>query len=324
MLTPSLSTTPLVTVIALCFNHARFVLECLESIQAQTYQDFELIVTDDCSKDNSPELIAGWLARYYPQAEFICHKENAGLCRTLNEALRQARGQFIAMIATDDKWLPNRLEYHLKLFQDLPESVAAIYSDTAQIDESGNSLPNTFLEVQRPGFSPPSGRVFEDLIDRNFVHPLVTTIRRKAIEDIGYYDEDMIVEDYDMWLRLANRYDFMFHPGVIANYRIVSTSMTRTLFSKPTASFSHGKILLYEKWIHSGLLSKNQKTLWSAEQAASSYWLFFHGDPRARRWLWISFFRTWRPRFLLLAIASSLGISRPNAINFINIFRRNK
>ncbi|MEW5781485.1 MAG: glycosyltransferase [Pseudomonadota bacterium] len=315
------SAPPLITVIALCYNHARFVLECLESIRAQTYQDFELIVTDDHSQDNSAEIISDWLSKYYPQAIFIRHDKNAGLCRTLNEAIGQAHGQFIAMIATDDKWLPNRLEFHLKRFQELPEHFAVIYSDTFQIDESGNPLPNTFLEAQRPGFHPPSGRVFKDLIDRNFVHPLATTIRRKAIIDVGGYDEQMVVEDYDMWLRLANRYDFMFCPGIVASYRIVSTSMTRTLFSKPTANFSYGKILLCEKWITSGLLTKDQKAQWASEQADSSYWLYFHNDPQARRWLWISLFRTWRPRFLMLAIASSFGISRSVAIKALNIFR---
>jgi glycosyltransferase involved in cell wall biosynthesis len=64
-----------VTVIALCYNHERFLTECLESIGAQTFQDFEIIVTDDCSRDGSPELIEAWLAQHRPDALFIRHKK---------------------------------------------------------------------------------------------------------------------------------------------------------------------------------------------------------------------------------------------------------
>jgi glycosyltransferase involved in cell wall biosynthesis len=71
--------TPTVTVIALCYNHERFVLDCLESIRAQTFQDFELIVIDDCSRDHSPQVIANWLAEHYPAARFIRHEVNRGI-----------------------------------------------------------------------------------------------------------------------------------------------------------------------------------------------------------------------------------------------------
>ena len=316
---------PQVTVIALCFNHAQFLHECLNSIAAQTMQDFQLIVADDCSSDDSANLIQTWLAAHRPDAIFIRHTQNYGICNTLNEALSHASGEFISMIATDDKWRPNRIEHHIRVMQRQTDRVAIVYSDTAQIDEAGNALPNTFLELQRPGFILPSGRVFEALADRNFVHPLAATIRRKSIAAVGGYDERMAVEDYDMWLRLAERYDFVYCPGIVSDYRIVSTSMTRTLFSKPTPKHSYGSFLLGEKWLLSGLLSCEQKARWSLAQADAAYWVYYNDHPHAALCLWKAFKRTHRFRILLLALSCVMGISRSriktlaNAVGFSRI-----
>ena len=301
---------PLVSVIALCFNHARFVLECLESIRSQTYQDFELIIIDDHSSDDSVSLINTWVESAGLACTFVAHAENAGVCKSLNEAISLSRGQYICMIATDDKWRSNRIQCHMAIFIDMPSDIAVVYSDTAQMSEKGETLPDTFLQGQRPGFILPSGRVFEDLVDRNFVHPLAATIRKSAICEVGGYDTNLATEDYDMWLRLANRYKFYFIQGLFSDYRIVSTSLTRTLFTKPTAKFAYGQFLLYEKWIPSGLLSNEQYQKWISDQASAAYWLFFHEDPRARKCLWLAACRTKRFRYFLLATMAFLGVKR--------------
>ena len=304
---------PTVSVITLCFNHARFVVECLDSIHAQTHQDFELIIMDDCSSDDSVIIISDWIIRHGVHCKFIRHNINVGICKTLNEAISLSSGDWICMIATDDRWRPNRIESHIKIARHQSNNVAIIYSDTAQVDESGQPISKTFLEAQSPDFIPPSGRVFGSLVDRNFVHPLASTIRRKAIIEIGGYDERLATEDYDMWLRLANKYDFLYSDEVISDYRIVSTSITRTLFDKPTPSYAYGLFLLCEKWIPSGLLSAKQQCNWSLNQATAAYWLYFHTDPRASRCLWKVALRTRQIRFFLLATSSSLGITRRHA-----------
>lgn len=302
--------TPAVTIIALCYNHKDYVIECLDSIRAQTYTNTELIIMDDCSKDESVSIINDWISLHGIKCTFIAHTVNLGLCRTLNEALTYANGEFISMIATDDAWEPNKIEHQMKVMWGQSEQVAVVYSDTAQMDESGKILPKTFLEAQRPGFILPSGRIFSSLVDRNFVHPLATLIRRKAIESVGGYDERLVVEDYDMWIRLAERYDFVFCPGIVARYRIVSSSMTRTIFVRPTPNHSYGRFLLYEKWLPSELLSHEQKKRWSINQWEAARSLYVHGDPRARKCLWKAFIRTRKPRALIMALACSLGISR--------------
>lgn len=301
---------PAVTVIALCFNHERFLIETLESIRAQTFQDFELIVTDDASRDGSPELIAEWLRTHRPDAHFIRHTKNAGLCRTLNEALARARGDLICMIATDDSWLPERLGRHVAAMASQPDSVAVVYSDVAQMDEEGNALPDHFIAHHRPGFVPPSGRVFPVMADGNFIPAMAATIRRSALTAVGGYDERLSYEDYDMWLRLSARYDFVFCPGIVARYRLVATSMVRTLFVRPTAHQSYTSFLIRQKWLGSGLLSPAQQSQWASNMWVSAYNLYRQDDKRASEALWIAFRYSRKPRALMLALSSSLGLSR--------------
>ena len=299
-----------VTVIALCYNHARFVGECLESIRNQTFQDFQLIVTDDCSRDDSPEQIEAWLKAHRPDAIFIRHEKNAGLCKTLNEAIARATGDYISMIATDDVWEPYKIEVQLAAMQSQLERVAVLYSDATQIDEAGTRLAKDFIEHHRPQFVPPSGNVFAALARGNFIPAMATLIRRKAILDAGGYDEQLLFEDYDMWLRLAQRHEFVFHPAKVARYRIVSTSIVRAQFTETSPAFMYTMFRVCEKKLATNLLDEAERKRHAEALWGYAYWMYVLGDARASACLWKSTLRTRRPRVFLLACLSSLGITR--------------
>jgi glycosyltransferase involved in cell wall biosynthesis len=301
--------TPAVTVIALCYNHERFLLDCLESIRAQTFQDFELIVTDDCSRDRSPQMIADWLAAHYPHARFIRHTANRGICATLNEALAAAQGTHISMIATDDVWQPHKLESQVVLAQTLDADTAVIYSDAEQMNEEGQLLPTRFLEAHGVT-DPPKGSVFGRLANGNFIPAMTTLIRRDALLAVGGYDERLNYEDYDMWLRLADRYAFHFQPQATARYRIVASSMVRTVFARPNPWHLHSDFLIRLKWLGSRRLTPEQRRRWADALWSAGYGLFVQNDPRAGLCLWAAFRHTGRPRAVLLALAWQLGLSR--------------
>src|ERR1035441_9874426 len=93
---------PLVSTIVLSYNQSRFVLETLESVKAQTYKATQLIIVDDCSLDDSVATIDHWLQESGIHCEFIRHKKNQGICKSLNEALAVANGKYISMVASDD------------------------------------------------------------------------------------------------------------------------------------------------------------------------------------------------------------------------------
>jgi glycosyltransferase involved in cell wall biosynthesis len=300
---------PTVTVIALCYNHERFLLNCLESIRAQTFQDFELIVTDDCSRDSSPEMIAAWLAEHYPQARFIRHTANRGICATLNEALAVAQGTYISMIATDDMWLPHKLESQVSQAQSLSADTAVIYADAEQMDEQGNLLPTRFLEAHGVT-APPEGQIFSRLADGNFIPAMTTLIRREALLAVGGYDERLSYEDYDMWLRLANRYAFAYQAQPVARYRIVATSMVRTLFVRPNPWHLYSQFLIRQTWLRSRDLTPAQRARWADALSTAAYGLYVQNDARAGACLWTAFRYTGRLRPALLAATWRLGLSR--------------
>jgi glycosyltransferase involved in cell wall biosynthesis len=308
--TPRTPTAPPVTVIALCYNHAAFVVECLNSIQRQTFQDFELIVTDDRSADGSPELIAGWLKEHRPEAIFIRHQENRGLCRTLNEAVARATGEFISMIATDDVWEADKIERQLAFMNGQPDDVAVVYSDAIRIDVGGRRLAGDFIESHAPGWAKPSGHIFPRLAERNFIPAMATLIRRQALLAVGGYDERLTFEDYDMWLRLSSRFAFAFCDGFVARYRLVPTSIVHTVFHARRPELSYTMFLIREKWLKSPLLTEEQRATWQGEYFGAAYALYLQNDPRARALLWKVVWHTRKPRALVLAIASSMGISR--------------
>lgn len=301
---------PAVTVIALCFNHARFLKECLDSIAAQTFQDFQLIVMDDCSQDGSAQLIEAWLARQRPGALFIRHSRNMGLCKTLNEALVQARGEFISMIATDDAWEPDKIERQLAAVSPMSTAVAVVYSDASRMDEEGKRLEKDFIESHTPQCTRPSGHIFAELANRNFIPAMSTLIRRQALVEVGMYDEQLAYEDYDMWLRLAARFEFVYCHGVVARYRIVSTSLVRTIFANPSPHYLHTVCLICLKWLPGERLTRRQRTDWAHRLWEAAYGLYVANDRRAASCLWRAAWYGRKPYAALLALTQSMGISR--------------
>lgn len=311
-----MNSQPAVTVIALCFNHSRFVLECLESIRAQSFQDFQLVVTDDASTDDSASQIEAWLATHYPQAIFIRHQRNRGLCATLNEALRRSVGEFISMIATDDAWEVDKISRQVALMRRVPASVAVVYSDAHQMNEHGQLIDQGFLAAHGVNGDGPSGRIFSRIADGNFIPAMSTLIRRAALTHVGGYDERLTYEDFDMWLRLSSEFEFVFLPARLARYRVHSASMVRTIFARPTPAHSHSVYLIAEKWLRTDRLDRDQRKRWAGRQWEASYNLYLHDDPRAAACLLRAFQRSRKARIALLALTQTIGLTRTRIRRF--------
>jgi len=226
---PAQAGPPLVTVFVACYNHSRFVEECLDSVRHQTYTNLQVIVLDDCSKDDSVSVIDAWLRKHRLDWHFIRHAKNMGICATLNEALRMARGRYVSMIAADDVWEPDKISEQVRVMESFPEKVGVLYSDAYQINENGELLPKMFIAAHRSLPEMPEGCIFDTLIDGNFIPAMTTLIRLRCFEVVGNYDENLVFEDWDMWLRISRHFEFKYFPAPAARYRIVGTSMLRTL-----------------------------------------------------------------------------------------------
>ena len=308
---------PLVTVIATCYNHSAFVIESLDSIRQQTYSPIQLIITDDHSTDDSDALITEWINRHHVFCTYLRHRTNMGICRTLNDALAVARGKYVALLATDDVWVSDKLEHQVGLMERLPEKVGVLYSDALQIDEAGTLLPQRFIEAHVAG-PPAEGDIFPRLVERNFVPAMATLVRRSCYDAVGRYDERLCFEDWDMWLRIAQRYHFAFSPAVSAKRRIVSNSMTNTVLQSESREMLKTYFRLTAKLIKSDRLSLAQTSLiaqrlvWFAERM---YQRAYRGRTR---YIFRAFFADRRAQTLLMGLCSALGMSYPRFGNVRN------
>ena len=218
---------PAASVIVVAYNHGRWVTEALESVRAQTMTDYELLIADDASTDATADLIREWVRSSGARATLVLHEHNRGLNRTLNELLPQARGRHLGFLAGDDRWLPDKLRIQAGALDSQPDDVGVVYSDVALIDEAGRRAPATYMEHYGIE-AQPDGKVYERLLfERNFVPWPGALIRRTCFDAVGHFDESLIWEDYDLWLRIARRFRFAAIGGLTAEYRLSATQLSR-------------------------------------------------------------------------------------------------
>ena len=217
---------PLISVIIPVYNNESTIQETIESVLTQSFSDLELIVINDGSQDSTLKIVSSILD---PRLKVFSYP-NAGLAATRNRGVSHASGEYISFIDADDLWTPDKLEAQFKALQANPQAAVA-YSWTDWIDESGQFLrPGGHISV--------NGDVFATLLVRDFVesgsNPL---IRAEALAEVGGFDESLpAVEDWDMWLRLAARYEFVCVPSPQILYRVSSSSMSSNVWKMEAGS----------------------------------------------------------------------------------------
>ena len=237
-----------------CYNQSRFVEECLDSVRNQTYPNLQVIIFDDCSNDNSVSVIDAWLKKHRLEWQFIPHSRNIGICASLNEVLRLARGKYISMVAADDVWLPDKTSRQVEMMEQMPEDVGVLYSDAFQIDENGETVPQMFIEAHRKFVIPPEGFLFDVLWEGNFIPAMTTLIRRECFKHVGTYDEDLCFEDWDMWMRISRAFRFAYDKIPATKYRIVSSSAVRAM----SGAMRRSEELFRVKYFSKGWLNAEQ------------------------------------------------------------------
>lgn len=191
---------PAVTVIIPSYNYANFLTESVESVLGQTFSDFELIIVDDGSTDDTAEIVKKYLCD--PRIHYI-YQENRGLSAARNAGIMRARGYYIALLDADDAWLPWKLERQVNVMEEQGPEVALVYCFFEFVDEKSEVLE----VVDRPILKDPS---FNDLMHTNWVLGSGSSvlIRKSVFDRVGYFDEEMkSLEDLNMWLRILHEFD---------------------------------------------------------------------------------------------------------------------
>ncbi len=265
---------PLVTVGVASFNNAAYLRETLDSIRLQTYPNLEVIVVDDASRDESAAVAEAWLAEHPAvRGRLIRHVTNLGVCRVCNDIVQQGQGEFISIIGSDDVFLPDKLAVQVPLLQAASAHVGVLFSPIERMDAAGQPLPPP------ADLAPPhEGQVHEHLLRVNFIAAMGALVRRSCYEQVGLYDETLAYEDWDMWLRLAREYEFMYSPKPSARYRIHPGSAT---FSR-RMQLAEASLRLLQK--HRGR-SPESDAIIAGHTRLLAESLYHLDSPDARRWL---------------------------------------
>ena len=190
--------SPLISIIVPTFNRSHFLSTTLNSILNQKYQNFELIVVDDGSTDNTPEIL-----KKYNNKLTIIRQENKGVSSARNLGITKAKGEYIAFCDSDDLWLPQKLNHQIKFFKTNPQ---AILCYTGEI-----WLRNGVRVNQCKHHKKSTGWLFEKCLKLCIVSPSSVMMHNTFFKNIGTFDETLpACEDYDLWLRGALKYKYYF------------------------------------------------------------------------------------------------------------------
>lgn len=208
--------SPTVSVIIATYNRAERLREALESVAAQTYRDFEVIVVSDGSTDQTPEVVESFRAKV-PAVQLIC-TPHGGQTRALNAGIRAAHGEYVALLDDDDHWMPQRLERQVPILEARPD-VGLVYT-AVHCTRNGVVFRR---QPEVPGFT------LKDMVERVcFIHASSVLVRRACFDRAGFFDETMErVKDFDMWLRIARDYSLAYIDEVLADYVQHDENMTR-------------------------------------------------------------------------------------------------
>lgn len=217
---------PLVSVVIPCYNHMNYVHDCIKSVIDQTYQNVELIIIDDGSKDYSVEKIQELVSlceQRFIRFEFR-YRANKGLSATLNEALEWCTGEYYSAIASDDMMLPQKIEKQIDfLLKPHKNKIVGVFGGYHLIDDN-NKVINTILKEQRI-------YNFNEIFLHNFDLPAPTALLNLiAVREVGGYVDNLKIEDWYMWLKLTEKGNSLIYLSeILVNYRSHGSNTSKNL-----------------------------------------------------------------------------------------------
>ena len=225
----NLATPPLVSIGVPSYNNGRFIRETLDSILSQTYKNIELIINDDCSTDNSVAIIEEWIKEHAGlNVVFLKSDINKGLCKSLNNILAVYKGAYLSVIASDDKYLPDFVKNRVNYLLTTQDEVGICYSKSFLINEDDSKR----IGVEERHFWP-SGYIFEKIcgLDGSFCKPFTSMVKRSVYDVVGKYDDSLLFEDIDFFLKASRIFQINFLDVLDTEYRIVKGSLGNQVYS---------------------------------------------------------------------------------------------
>ncbi len=213
---------PRVSIIIPVYNSDKTISEALESVAAQTYTDYEIIVVNDGSSDQSESVIKKYMRP--PFDITYVEQINKGAAAARNTGLRLAKGEFVAFLDADDLWDKNRLAAAIQTMDADPQT-GLVFSDMRHMVD-GALVHASYLH-ERGYRHLSSGRIYDNLLKENFIFTPTVTLRRDVLKEVGYFDESLpITEDYDLWLRITRQYPVHYIDRPLVTRRRIGSNIT--------------------------------------------------------------------------------------------------
>lgn len=211
------------------YNHAPFVEQALESFAAQDADDATLIVTDDASKDDTRSVIEATISRLGLDCRTVFNAHNRGLCATFNAALDLVETPYVAFMSADDWMDPRRISRQREILEEAGEQAAFLYGDVLRAEEGSEPEPFSSRYPADWGFGASGPAMFRRILAHNFIPAPSVMMRTACVRAVGGYDESLVYEDHDMWLRLSRRYAVAFLDEPLVYWRVTPSSLSSTL-----------------------------------------------------------------------------------------------
>ena len=262
-----------VSVVIPTYNRATFLGAAIQSALDQSMDGAEIIVVDDGSTDETEDLVR----RFHSAVTYLRMPRRGQPAATRNRGLSIARGELVALLDSDDLFLPGKLSTQCAALEAHPD-VALVYSDGTYFRDDPNKPVGRVLD----GLPIPSGDGFAALLLGSFLMPAVTLIRRTHLDAVGGFDEAPElrgVEDYDLWLRLAARFPMLYVPGDVAAIRRHGDNLSRNSAAIRTAALQ----VLEKMRLVAPQLVERHRNEWH-EGVARNHGAVMLGLARERRW----------------------------------------
>lgn len=195
----------MVSVIIPTYNRANSVEMSIQSVLDQTWQNFEIIVVDDGSTDNTRQVVEHFSD---DRIRYICMEKNGGASRARNEGIRQTKCEFIAFLDSDDEWLPQKLEKQMQVMLQASEKVGLVYCRMRGCRKDGSFIYCPELSQKKEQLE---GNLLGNLVESNVIGTPAMLIRKKCLDQTGGFDEGLrCLEDWELVLRIAEKWEIGF------------------------------------------------------------------------------------------------------------------
>jgi len=265
---------PKVSVVIPTYNRAELLRSAIISVLNQTFQDFEIVVVDDASKDNTAEVISSFNDK---RIKYIRHETNKGEAGARNTGVMNSEGEYIAFLDDDDEWLPEKLKKQIELFENSPREVGGVYTGFLKVDRTTGEVLKRVIPTKR-------GNIFSDLLRFNWIYiPSVLMVKKECFEKAGLFDASIPFGlDYDMWIRISKgfHYEYIREPLVkyyshgngrlSTNYKLVISGKEAMLkkygelFASNRKDYSYRYLQIGVLYCYSGDTKKGREALFKA------------------------------------------------------------